>query len=260
MAHHMVAQIHRHKARELQKTRIYPPSRPFIIRRDGRNDILDEPFMRAACGVVVDRRRRFAGVNRTAHHRQGAWPQRMVLRAHHRSSSISRDGRLTHRQHMGTASASIGADEFKPFDEIIDVGFKIETAAGQRHIARIFPIGDIDIMRCHHALDRAAQQRREMAGHRRANEQPRLRAAAFIDEPLQLAKGLTRQILFLNRHRLAIDSHIIQSECRLSARQNRMRENIQCRRRDGCETAHTKWPGEILEYICLRLCNFSRTC
>ena len=216
--------------------------------------------MWAACGVVVYRRRCFAGVDWAAHHRQGARPQRMVLRAHHRCSGISRNGRLTYRQHMGTASASIGADEFKPFDEIIDVGFKIKAAAGQRHIARIFPIGDIHIMRWDHALDRTAQQRREMARHRGANEQSRFRAAAFINEPLQLSKGLARQILFLNRQRLAIDNNAVQSECWLSARQHRMRKHVQSRRRDGGKTAHTKWPSEILEHICLRLRNFSRTC
>ena len=138
---------------------------------------------------------------------------------------------------MCAAPACAGAKKFKPFNEIINIGFKVEPATGQRHITRVFPVGDVDVMRDHHALDCAAQERRKMPGHGRTDEKPWLFAAAFVGETLQLPEWLTRKIFFLNRQNFAVDDNFIQSERWLSTRQNRMGKNFQCRSSYGCHSA-----------------------
>ena len=62
-------------------------------------------------------------------------------------------------------------------DEVVDVIVEIEMALGERHHARIGPIGDVDVVRPHELLDRATQQGCVVTGHRRNNEQLRLRTA-----------------------------------------------------------------------------------
>ena len=116
----------------------------------------------------------------------------MVLRRHHCGRGIGRNRRLADGQHMRAASACVGAEKFEPLNEIINIGFEVKATARQRHIARIFPIGDVDIMRDHHALDCPTQKRRKMPGHRRADEKPGLCTAPFVHETLQLPERFAR--------------------------------------------------------------------
>ena len=157
MAHHMIAQVHRHKARKLQKARIYAAASTFVIRRDRGDYILHEPFVRPLGCVIVHCRWRFARINRPAHHRQRARTQRMLLRRHNRRSGIGRNRWLADREHMRAAPSRIWAKKFQPLNQIINIGFKVEPATRQRHIARVLPIGDIDIIRAHHPFDGATQ-------------------------------------------------------------------------------------------------------
>ncbi len=67
------------------------------------------------------------------------------------------------------------ADELEELDQIIDIIVEIEAAVGQRHQLRVAPVGDVDIAARQQPLDRAAQQRRIVARHRRDDQQPRAR-------------------------------------------------------------------------------------
>ncbi len=91
MAHHMIAEIHRHEAGELQKARIDAAARPRIIGRHGRNHIFLEPGVRPSHRMVVHRGRRLARVDRPAHHRQRPGPAFMPVRRHDRRGSQARN-------------------------------------------------------------------------------------------------------------------------------------------------------------------------
>ena len=62
-------------------------------------------------------------------------------------------------------------------DDVIDVIIEIETALGQWNHPCIGPVGDVHLMGRQEGLDRSAQQRRIMAGHRGNDQQPGLRYA-----------------------------------------------------------------------------------
>jgi hypothetical protein len=70
VADEVVAQVHRHEPGELKEARIDLPPMPRIDHRHGGNDISLEPGVRALRRKRVDRRRRFAGIDRAAHHGQ----------------------------------------------------------------------------------------------------------------------------------------------------------------------------------------------
>jgi len=56
---------------------------------------------------------------------------------------------------------SAGADRAQKVDEVLDEVVEAEGALRERHVARIMPIGDVDIMIGQHGVDGGAQQRRE---------------------------------------------------------------------------------------------------
>ena len=64
-------------------------------------------------------------------------------------------------------------------------------AVGERHHAGVGPVGDVDVVAGEHGLDRTAQKRRIVAGHRRDDEELLLLAAGAhgalleMDEPAE---------------------------------------------------------------------------
>jgi hypothetical protein len=115
----------------------------------------------------VDRGRRLARVDRAAHHGQRLRTARILVGAHQRGGGIAGHRRLAHRQHMRA-----GADMLEERDQIIDIIVEIELARPPAApLLRIAPVGDVDVMAGQHPLDRAAQQRRIMARHRRDDQQ-----------------------------------------------------------------------------------------
>ena len=78
----------------------------------------------------------------------------------------------------------VAAEHVQHLDDVIDIVVEIEAALGQRHHPGIGPVGDVDLMGRQKGFDRAAQQRRVMAGHRRHDQHTRLRRT---QRPRQLA-------------------------------------------------------------------------
>ena len=96
-----------------------------------------------------------------------------------------RDDRGEHR-HRGLADrdhVGVAAQRVQHLDDVVDVVVEVERAGGERHHPGVLPVGDVDVVVGQQRLDRAAQQRRVVAGHRR--HQQHLRVAA-------LAVGRTR--------------------------------------------------------------------
>ena len=57
---------------------------------------------------------------------------------------------------------------------MLGIFVEAESAVIERNVARIVPVGDVDVVILQQGLHGAAQQRREMPGHRRHQQQPRL--------------------------------------------------------------------------------------
>ncbi len=132
----------------------------------------------------------------------------------------------------------------EPPDQIVDIIVEIERAFGERHVARVGPVGDVDVVTGQHPLHGPAQQRREMARHRRDDQQLGvLDRAAFAHEVAQLPEGLARLDRLDDRQVDAVDLRGRQVEGRLSARRCSMGEHLQ---RGGKQRPAT----EIGEWIC----------
>ena len=88
----------------------------------------------------------------------------------------------------------------------IDMVVEVEAAIEQRHVARVDPVGDVDIVIGQQGLDRAAQQRGEMAGQRRHHQHARLLDGGVLAEMQQRAEGVAQQRHFADGDR-AIAHH-----------------------------------------------------
>src|SRR3546814_8608709 len=88
---------------------------------------------------------------------------------------------------------------------------------------------DPHVMAGQQPLDRAAQQFRIMARHRRDDQQLGRVFGALMLEMLELAKGLARLDRLCNAYRLPVDDGFIQLEPRLAARCRRMCKDFECR-------------------------------
>ena len=88
------------------------------------------------------------------------------------------DGNRRHHRHRRLAyrdDMHVAAELMQHLDDVIDIIIEVEAAFGQRHHARVGPVGDVDLMGRQEGFDRAAQQRRVMPGHRRHDQHARLR-------------------------------------------------------------------------------------
>ena len=101
------------------------------------------------------------------------------------------------------------ADEFL---HIVDVVVEVEFAVGQRHIACIFPVGDIDLVVFEHGFDGVAQQRGVVPRQWRHDQhgglafevRQRAQIVGKTLEAAQLAKRLVNFDALVNRQTDAI--------------------------------------------------------
>src|ERR1700704_5485027 len=109
----------------------------------------------------------------------------------------------------------VAAEQMQHRDQIVDVIVEIEAALPDRDYFRVDPFGDVDVVIGQKAFDRAAQQRRIMARHRRDDEQARLRTARQMlegalemqqpaERPLPDGGDMYGDLLAANRRRLYI--------------------------------------------------------
>jgi hypothetical protein len=72
-------------------------------------------------------------------------------------------------------NARARTEKLEILDQVLDIFVDAEAAGGNRHVARIVPVGDEHVMLRQQRAHGRAQERREMAGERRHHENPRLR-------------------------------------------------------------------------------------
>src|SRR3546814_19396240 len=88
----------------------------------------------------------------------------------------------------------------------------------RRHQLGVTPVGDVDVLARQHPLDRAPQQRGEMARHRGHDQHFRCAArSADAAEVLQLAEGLAEDPFLLDGIDLAADHHARETESVLAS-------------------------------------------
>ena len=109
----------------------------------------------------------------------------------------------------------LGAKFVHEVDDIVDIGIEVELAVLQRHVARIDPVGDVDIMMRQQCLYRSTQQGGMVPGHRGHDQQLWIIALGIALEAEQPAERLFHNCLFLNRDLATIDLGTVQTEFRL---------------------------------------------
>ena len=166
----MAIEVHGDEAVELQEARIDVAHEARMRERHLGDDMAAEPLDAALFGQRVHDGRILARVDRPAHQRHRQRRVGIVRGFHAGDRRQHRHRRLAHRDHVGVA-----VQRMQHRDHVVDVVVEIEAPFGERHHAGVDPFGDVDVVIRQERLDRAAQQRRVVAGHRRDDQQLRLR-------------------------------------------------------------------------------------
>ena len=198
--------------------------------------------MRALGGERIDRGRRLARVDGAAHQGQGARTVGMRVGAHQRGGGVAGDRRLTHRQDV-QAGIAVLPDRLAEAHQVIDIVVEVERPFRQRHAARVAPVGDVDVRAPDHPLDGTAQQGREMAGHRRDDQELGATLYPLAAEPLELPERQPQHDLFGDRDFAPVDGRPLESERGLAARRGGMREHLQ-------RGPHHRAAAEIGKRVC----------
>ena len=143
-----------------------------------------EPLDRVLHRQLIDLGRVDPRVDRPGHQGHAARLAGIARLRHQRDRGQHRDRRLAHRDDMCAL-----ADRLEELDDIIDVVVEVEIAGGERHVARVVPVGDVDVVLGQHRAHRVAQQRREVARHRRHQQYLRLLRLAVLGKVQQGAEG-----------------------------------------------------------------------
>ncbi len=96
------------------------------------------------------------------------------------------------------------------FDEVVEV----EPTILQTDIASIVPIGDVDVVIRQKCLGSPAEQGCEVPGHRRHQENPRLKHSHIFFEVEQSAKRCPMELHFADCRHSSTDRDAVDPECR----------------------------------------------
>ena len=97
------------------------------------------------------------------------------------------------------------SDHFEKLDQVLDVIVEAEAPGRNRRIARIVPVGDVDVMLGQHGFDGVAQQRREVTRERRDQEHARLLGDHVLGEMQERAEWRDVRGFLAHRHLLVRD-------------------------------------------------------
>ena len=197
----MTLDIHAHEGGELHEAGIDAPSAAGIAVGHGCDQVLLEPLHRLAFGEIVDLGRVDAGVDRAGHQRHRARLRRIVGLRHHRRRHQRGDARLAHRHQMRARPHRL-----EKAHDVADIFVEAEAPFRDRYVARIVPVGDVDVVLGQHGAHGGAQQCGEMSGQRRDQQHARLRLVDVLLEMQQRGERRPVGRLFADRH-LAVAHH-----------------------------------------------------
>ena len=113
--------------------------------------------------------------------------------------------------------------------EQLDLVIEVETAVLHRHVARVDPVGHIDIVVGQDSGDGAAQQRREMPGKRRDDQQLRLFGRLRLAEMHEPAERVDRDGFLGHLGLDAADRYAVDAEIGPLVPDAAIREHVECR-------------------------------
>ena len=117
-------------------------------------------------------------------------------------------------------------DRFQEFDDVVDIFVEAEPAGGERHVAGIVPVGDVDVVLGQHGLHRRPQQRGEMARQRRHQQHARLLGGDVFLEMQQRAERRGQRRLLAHLDIAIADGDRVDAEGRARMRQARARDQL----------------------------------
>ena len=108
------------------------------------------------------------GVHRRAHQHHRRRPAGVARRRHQAGRGHHRDAGLADRHHGDPVA--VLREMLDHLDQVVGVVVEVEITVAQRNVARVDPVGDVDVVLGQHVGDRAAQQRGVVARHRRDDQ------------------------------------------------------------------------------------------
>jgi hypothetical protein len=145
------------KAGELQEAGIDAPHGAAIAERHGGDQVALEPLDRVARRELVHLGRIDPGVDGPGHQRHAARLGPMTPLSHDGDGGEHGDAGLAHRDDVG-----LGSHRLEESDDVGDVVVEAERPGGERHVARIVPVGQVHVVIGEHGADGAAQERGEV--------------------------------------------------------------------------------------------------
>ena len=133
----------------------------------------------------------------------------MLVFGHDRGGRERLDTRLAYRHQVRA-----GPELFDEADQVSDVVVESERPIGQRHVACIGPVGDVDVMIAQQRRHRVAQQRREMARQRRHHQHLGLGLEVILGEMQQVAERQRQRDLLAHLELLVAAQHPLDPEAR----------------------------------------------
>ena len=170
-------QVHAHERRKLHESRIDMAERARKAPGHRADQMPLEPFDRPRLCELVDPGRIHPRVDRPRHQSHAARHCGIAGLRHGRGGGKRRHCRLAHRDDMRARS-----HHTQEANDVIDELVEAEAPFAQRHVARVLPVGDVDIVLGQHHLHGVAQQSGEMARHRRHQQNARVRARMVLAE------------------------------------------------------------------------------
>ena len=212
-----------------------------------------EPFDRPRHGELVDLGRIHPCVDRSRHQRHAARERRIAGLRHHRGGGQRGHRGLAHRDDVAARS-----HDPQEADDVVDELVQAEAPLGQRHVARVLPVGDVEVVLRQHHLDCAAQQGGEVAGHRRDQKDARLHDRMVLAEMQQRAERRVvgrflghRCCLSVHRHDIDAEGWPVMRETRLGEQGQSGRDLPHQRRRAGAAIGQSRHdcaePGELTQ-------------
>ena len=217
----MPIDIHRHESGELHEARIDVAESAGIAHRNGCGQHPLEPRDVSLVGKLIDLGRVDPAIDRPGHQRHASRLRRIGGLRHERHRAKNGYAGLADRKNMRART-----HDLEIFDQVFDIFVDAETAGGNRHVARIMPIGNEHVVLGQQSAHRCAQQRREMAGERRHHEHARLGHCDVLLEMQERAEGRARGRLFPHFDFAVTDIDVGDAERRPGVREARARNQF----------------------------------
>ena len=223
---HVAVEVHGHEGGELQEAGIDAPHGTAIAEGHGGDQVALEPRDRVARRELVHFCRIDPRVDGPGHQRHAARLGPMTPLSHDGDGGEHGDAGLAHRDDVG-----LGSHRLEEPDDVGDVVVEPEPPGGERHVARIVPVGQVHVVIREHGADGGAQERREVARHGRDQEHARLVARNVLPEAQQGPEGRPVHDVLAHGNVAPVHADAIDAVRRALVGETGPRDHLEARRR-----------------------------